>query len=408
MEFKHTTLDNGLTLVAEAAAETASLAVGFFARTGSRDESDAEHGVSHYLEHMMFKGTERRSAFDVNREFDEMGANYNAFTNQENTVFYAAVLPEFQARAVDLLGDILRPSLRGEDFDTEKQVILEEIALYEDRPEFRLFEKLMSETFAGHPLGRSVLGTNASVTALTRDVMEDYFRRRYSPANLTVVAAGHLDWDALVEQIQAACGHWTGPPADRAFPEVPANRPHTCVTDPKLSRQHLGLAGRAPVAQADQRYAAQLLATILGDDTGSRLYYALIEPAIAEDASVTYDAMDRAGAMLTFITCDADRAAQALEIVRDEFTRFRDEGPTADELTAAKNKLASGAVIGGEVPMGRLTAVGFDWVYRRTYTPLAEQIDTLMAVTADEVLAVARDFDLNDTALLGLGPCEDL
>ncbi|NLF32311.1 MAG: insulinase family protein, partial [Planctomycetes bacterium] len=95
------------------------MAVGFFARTGSRDESDAEHGVSHFLEHMMFKGTDRRSAFDVNREFDEMGANYNAFTNEENTVFYAAVLPEFQARAVDLLGDILRPSLRQEDFDTE-------------------------------------------------------------------------------------------------------------------------------------------------------------------------------------------------------------------------------------------------------------------------------------------------
>ena len=408
MEFKHTTLDNGLTLVAEVAAETASLAVGFFARTGSRDETDAEHGVSHFLEHMMFKGTARRSAFDVNREFDEMGANYNAFTNEENTVFYAAVLPEFQARAADLLGDILRPSLREEDFQTEKQVILEEIALYEDRPEFRLYEKLMGAYFAGHPLGRSVLGTGESITALTRDAMADYFGRRYSPANMTLVAVGNLDWDALVEQVRAACGHWTGPDDERAFPDVPSNRPRTCVTDPKLSRQHLGLAGRAPAAQADERYAAQLLASILGDDTGSRLYYALIEPAIAEDASVHYDAMDQTGAMLTFVTSDADRAEQALAIVRAEFKRFCDDGPTADELTAAKNKLASAAVIGGEVPMGRLTAVGFDWVYRRTYTPLAEQIDTMLAVTADEVLAIARQFDLNDTALLGLGPCATL
>ncbi|NLF30966.1 MAG: insulinase family protein, partial [Planctomycetes bacterium] len=291
---------------------------------------------------------------------------------------------------------------------TEKQVILEEIALYEDRPEFRLYEKLMAAYFAGHPLGRSVLGTGESIRALTREAMADYFARRYSPANMTVVAVGNLDWEALQRQVQAACGRWTGGAAERAFPDVPSNRPRACVTDPKLSRQHLGLAGRAPAAQADQRYAAQLLASILGDDTGSRLYYALVETAIAEDASVHYDAMDQAGAMLTFVTSDPQRSAQALAIVRDEFKRFCDEGATAEELTAAKNKLASAAVIGGEVPMGRLTAVGFDWVYRRTYTPLAEQIDAMMAVTANEVLDVARRFDLNDTALLGLGPCAEL
>ena len=135
------TLPNGLEIVAECNAAAYSTALGFFVRTGSRDENDAMAGVSHFLEHMAFKGTPSRSADDVNREFDEMGAHYNAFTNEENTVFYAAVLPEHQDRAVELLADILRPSLREDDFDTEKQVILEEIQMYEDQPPFGADDK---------------------------------------------------------------------------------------------------------------------------------------------------------------------------------------------------------------------------------------------------------------------------
>src|SRR5579871_647480 len=131
MEFLQATLANGLEIIAEANDEAHSTALGFFVQAGARDESDEISGVSHFLEHMAFKGTAKRSAEDVNREFDEMGAHYNAFTSEENTVYYAAVLPEFQAQAVELLGDILRPALREEDFDTEKQVIIEEIKMYE-------------------------------------------------------------------------------------------------------------------------------------------------------------------------------------------------------------------------------------------------------------------------------------
>ena len=153
MEFKQTQLDNGLTIIAETTA-SASMAAGFFVRTGSRDETPEIAGVSHFLEHMVFKGTERRSAFEVNLAFDEMGAMYNAFTSEENTVYFGAVLPEYQGRLLDLLCDIMRPALREEDFTVEKQVILDEIALYEDQPSFRVYDKLMSAFFEGHPQGK--------------------------------------------------------------------------------------------------------------------------------------------------------------------------------------------------------------------------------------------------------------
>src|SRR6478672_3428784 len=160
MEFHHEVLSNGLNLIGERSSSARSVATGFFVRTGSRDEADpAIAGVSHFLEHMVFKGTPRRSALDVNRDFDAIGANYNAFTSEENTVFYGAVLPEYLPQAVDILADILRPSLRGEDFDMEKKVIIEEIGMYDDQPAWSAYDHAKRIYFAEHKLGNSILGT---------------------------------------------------------------------------------------------------------------------------------------------------------------------------------------------------------------------------------------------------------
>src|SRR5918911_4699037 len=163
MRYDHLTLDNGLNIVGEYNEGAQSMAVGYFVRTGSRDETPAISGCSHFLEHMLFKGSDRRSADDVNREFDEIGAQYNAFTSEENTVYYGAVLPEFQERALDLLTDMMRPALRTDDFDMEKKVILEEIALYRDRPQFLVIDEARSTFYPGHPLGQSVLGTTETI-----------------------------------------------------------------------------------------------------------------------------------------------------------------------------------------------------------------------------------------------------
>ena len=404
MDFKKTVLPNGLTIVAEANAAAASLAIGFFVRTGSRDESPEIAGVSHFLEHMVFKGTPRRTALQVNFDFDQIGAEYNAFTSEENTVYYGACLPEFQNRLLDVLADILRPSLRQEDFDLEKNVILEEIALYEDQPKFRVYEKLMMSHFAGHPLGHSILGTNATIGALNRTQMQDYFDRRYSPGNVTLVGVGKLDWDAFVAQAQEMCSSWRSVDVGRQTPPAPAARSRQMIVDPKLARFHIGMMSDAPTAQDPARYAAELAAAILGDDTGSRLFYSLVDTATADDASLAYDAFDGTGGFLTFISADPHQARRAADIAMDEFRRFRDGGPTDDELTAAKNKIAASATLKGELPMGRLREVGSEWVYRLDYTPLAEQIRILLAVTKDEVMDVARRYDVASISLLALGP----
>lgn len=408
MEFRHHTLGNGLEILAEENRDAASMAVGFFVRTGSRDETPELSGVSHFLEHMVFKGTGRRTALEINREFDEIGARYNAFTSEENTVFYANVLPEFQQRAVDLLADILRPRLAEADFRVEKQVILEEIAMTDDMPKFRVYDSLMHAHFAGHPLGNMILGTRESIGALGREQMIEYFRRRYGAGNLTVVAVGRLDFDGLVRDIERRCSGWERGDAPREAPPPPSPDGQKMLVDANLSREHIGLMSPAPAGQDEQRFAAQLAAAVLGDATGSRLFYALVDPAICDEATMSYSPLDRAGVLITFLTADPEQAAEALRIARDEFRRFAEEGPADAELAAAKNKIATHATRKGELPMGRLSAVGFDWIYRRQYEPLAEQIDRVFAVSADEVRGLVRRWDLAAHTTLCLGPVEKL
>src|SRR5438445_10714090 len=191
MPFHTHRLPNGLQLIGETSPSARSAALGFFVRTGSRDETPDVSGVTHFLEHMVFKGTPRRSAFDVNRDFDRIGADYNAFTSEENTVFHACLLPEYLPQAVDILADILRPSLRVEDFDMEKKVIIEEIGMYEYQPMWSAYDHAKKAFFADHPLGNSVLGTPESIIALARDERQAYFDRRYVAAIVTVAGAGN-------------------------------------------------------------------------------------------------------------------------------------------------------------------------------------------------------------------------
>jgi len=408
MQFKHTQLDNGLTIVAEVNPDSASMAAGFFVKTGSRDETAEISGVSHFLEHMVFKGTERRSAFDVNLAFDRMGAHYNAFTSEENTVFFGSVLPEFQEPLLDLLSDILRPSLRQEDFDVEKGVIVDEIALYEDQPKFRVYDKMMSTHFADHPLGRCILGTPETIRKLRREQMQDYFDRRYSAGNITLVAVGNLDFDALVARAETDCAAWKSFDVTRQTPPAGASRTNELITDEKVTREHIGLMSAGPSRQCPERFAAELLAAIIGDTTGSRMYYGLVEKAIADEASMSYAPMDGAGGMMTFISCQPQRACEALTIARKVLADFQADGPNETELQAAKNKIASAATLKGELPMGRLAAVGLDWTYRGEYMPLSEQIEQLLAVTAEQVHQVAREFDISATTLVALGPATQL
>jgi predicted Zn-dependent peptidase len=408
LEFLTHILPNGLEIVAECNDAAYSTALGFFVKTGSRDETDAVAGVSHFLEHMVFKGTPSRTVDDVNREFDEMGAHYNAATGEEGTVFYAAVLPEYQERAVRLLADILRPSLRREDFDTEKQVIIEEIRMYEDMPPFGADEKCRAAYFGPHPLGQSVLGSTRSITELDIEAMREYFGRRYGPGNIVLAGTGKIAFDALVATADECCGHWE--PGDAGRKAEPATPRHEfrVIQKQAATQQYAVQMAAGPAADADDRYTAKLLATVLGDELGSRLFWELVDPGRAEHASLSHGEYEGAGAMVTYLSCDPDTAADNLRRILDVYRRAESDGVTPAELEQAKSKVRSRIVISSERPRGRLFAVGSDWVQRQEYRSVRDDLDAIAAITLEEMAAVATAYPLSRSTTVTIGPLADV
>ena len=286
---------NGLRIIAEVDPEAHSAAAGFFVKTGARDEASGVMGVSHFLEHMMFKGTGSISAEELNRRFDAMGARNNAYTSHELTCFHAHILPERMGEAAELLSLMMRPALREDDFDREKQVILEEIAMYKDEPYWVLFEEALERHFRRHPLGHRVLGTKETVGALSRGQMREYFDRRYSADNTVVSLAGRLDFDAAAAQIESLCASWTPTRVGRNSSRPPAGAGSFVMRDAKVTRAYMIGMSEGPAAQDDRRYAATLLAQVLGASDNSRLHWALVETGLAEEAQAGYDPHDGAG-----------------------------------------------------------------------------------------------------------------
>lgn len=408
MEFRRSTLENGLEIVAECSAQAHSAAFGFFVNTGARDENPEVAGVSHFLEHMAFKGTATRSADDVNRQFDEMGAQYNAYTGEEHTVFFASVLPEQQDRVVGLLADILRPALRDEDFNTEKQVILEEIHMYEDQPPFGADEKCRALHFGPHPLGQSVLGTLKSVGDLSVEAMRAYFRARYAPGNVTLAAAGRVDFDALVQTAQRYCGDWEPIRTQRLVQPPPHLTGFHVLRKESATQLYAVQITAGPAATDSDRYPAKLLAAILGDDTGSRLFWELVDPGLAESASLGHYEFEGAGVFVTYLCCEPAGAAGNLQRVFDLLRRVEGEGVAQAELDQAKNKVSSRIVLSGERPRGRLFVVGSDWIHRRQYRSIRDDLDSLAAITLDDVAAVLAKYPLSAGTTMVIGPLAEV
>lgn len=403
LTFHHKQLSNGLDIIAEENPDSHSFAAGLFVKTGSRDEDIAVNGVSHFLEHMMFKGSSKYGWEDVNRIFDEMGARYNAFTSQEMTAYYANVLPEFTERTIEHLAHLLRPAIRNEDFTTEKKVILEEIAMYLDDPGHRLYEKLMEVHFGNHPLSLSVLGSADSIKKLERDQMAEYFASRYGPGNMVLSVTGRMDFDEVVALAEKYCGSWERVNALREQPQPMFKPQRIDMTDPKLNRQYTMGMMPGPSAQDDRRFAARVLSDVIGDSDGSRFYWALVDNAIAEDADFGFYPHDMCGSFYLSLTTDPERTAQALEIAHKELAKVRDD-LNDDEVERAKNKIASSLVLSGEVPVGRMRSIGSQWIYNKRYRSLEMDTATLNAVTAGSLRALMREYTFDPMTIVTLGP----
>lgn len=402
MNFYHHQLSNGLSMVGEHDVNARSLAMGYFVRTGSRDESEQVNGVSHFLEHMMFKGTDKRGADDVNREFDEMGARYNAFTSEENTVYYGCVLPHFQEKLQALLSDMMRPALREEDFDMEKKVILEEIAMYWDRPQFRVFEQLRESYYGKHPLGASILGSSQSIKNLSVDQMRAYFQERYAANNLTLVMTGNFDWDKACQDAEQSCANWNMAKVPRELVSHQAVAHNETLADDQTNRTHIGLMAPGFGAQDPQRLVAEVAAEAIGAADGSRLYWELVHPGIAEAAQIGHDANDGDGAFYGYLLADPGSAQRSLKTFRQVLSDAAREGLAESEVERAKRRLASHVLLGSETPMGRLRPVGMDQVYRHEYRSAQDLLQQMQTISLEQVNATLAKstFDAATVVLL--------
>ena len=384
VKFQKHTLSNGLRIIGEQNQSAQSFAAGYFVNTGSRDESPEISGVSHFLEHMMFKGTATRSAEDINREFDELGANNNAYTNEERTVYYGAVLAERGPELLDLLSDMMRPSLRQDDFDMEKNVILEEIAMYDDRPNFKVFDMANERFFKGHPLGNSVLGTTKSITDLSQDQMKDYFAKRYAPNNMVLTVTGNYDWDAILRQVDLQTSEWVAQKSPRSYPEVTPDSGNHRQVDEKLNRAHTAFFAPGISAQNEKRYAAFILANCIGDSSGSRLYWSLIDKGLADSAYFSHDSSDQAGNFVGYISTAPESLETVKEIFVSELKRVEQDGLSSDEWQRAQRKLATSLTLRAETPYGRLMSLGPSYLYNESYLGVEELIQVIFDASLDD------------------------
>ncbi len=403
IQFKQSKLPNGLTIIAESDPNAHTAAIGFFVKTGARDEKSDVMGVSHFLEHMMFKGTETRSAEQVDQDFDNLGAQHNAFTSGEMTVFYAHMLPEHLGKAQEILSDIMRPSIRQSDFDDEKSVIIEEIAMYEDHPFWVLYEKVMEAYFKTHPMGHRVLGTRQTVTDLSRDQMHEYFTRRYSADNTVVALAGKMDFDGVISQLGEQCGNWNSSQTVRKYQAADIADGELTIDSQKVNRHYRLMLSPAPSLQDDQRYAASILAQILGGSDGSRLHWALIETGIAEDASAEYDGHDQLGQFLVHSVCNPEDEQKVKQIIAEQIDKLADS-LTEDDLLRVRSKIATNATLHGELPAGRMQRLGRQWMYYGEYWSLDEELARINAVTLDDLKQVNRDYPFKPCVVGQLKP----
>lgn len=403
VEFKSTTLDNGLTILAEIDPKAQSVGAGFFVKTGARDEETSLMGVSHYLEHMMFKGTEEITAEQLNQTFDDLGASNNAYTTRESTCFYAHVIPGSAPKAIEMLSKMMRPALRQDDFDTEKNVIQEEIAMYADNPFWVLYEQCVANHYNTHGLGHRVLGTPESVEAMQRDQMMDYFQNRYSADNTIVALAGNLDFDTTVDQIRSLCGDWNTSNPSRTTTKPQTGHEAFAMTSDRVNRGYILGLSDAPPQESNDRYAATLMTQILGGADNSRLHWALIETGIAEEAMAAYDGLDGTGDYFLYASGDPDSLDQIWDVMLKEIKGLKDS-ITEDDLAKLRAKMLTSVTLAGEKPAGRMQRLGRLWLACGKYQTLEEEIEQINAVSVDAIKDLIDKYPLDQCTLGRMTP----
>jgi predicted Zn-dependent peptidase len=402
---RKTVLSNGIRVITEGMPSVRTVSLGMWVGTGSRYESAGAHGISHFLEHLFFKGTARRSALDIAQTVDALGGQMNAFTDREHTCYFVKVLADHLPTVVDLLADMLLDSaLDPEAIERERQVITEEIKTYEDSPD-ELAQDLMAQTiWDGHPLGRPVIGTRKTVSRLQRDDFLRYIDERYRADNLVVAAAGNIEHDAVVDLLETSLGRWNGRTSEQTT-ETPVILPTTRLRVKDVEQVHLCLATRGRAQADDNLYVLEVLDNVLGSGMSSRLFYEIREKRGLVYTIASYAASYREGGLFViYAAMSPENGPEVVRLTIDEAAGL----PitlTDQEVARAKESLKGNIMLGLESTGSRMTKLARSEFYYGRQIGLDEIIRRIDAVTPEAVRAEAREiFTPDQMAMAAIGP----
>ena len=413
---RRTVLPGGLRVITESMPQVRSVAFGIWVGVGSRDETPRLAGTSHFLEHLLFKGTDRRDALEIAAVMDAVGGEMNAFTAKEYTCYYARVLDTDMPLAVDVLTDMVGASLIATaDVESERGVILEEIAMHDDQPDDVVHDAFAAAMFGDHPLGRPVIGTVQSITDISRSSVHGYWRRRYRARDMVVAAAGNLDHAAVVRLVRKAFGAAgllddaaADPSAPRAATRAPAVTGGVVVTRRPTEQAHVVLGTRGIARRDERRYALAVLNNALGGGMSSRLFQEVREKrGLAYSVYSYHSQYADTGLFGVYAGCAPTKVHEVLALCREQLDLVVGGGITGEELARAKGQLKGSMVLGLEDTSSRMSRLGKgELVYGEVQT-VDEIIAEVEAVTVDDVRAVAGEVISGSMGLAVIGPFDD-
>ncbi|HEY1302856.1 MAG TPA: pitrilysin family protein [Vicinamibacterales bacterium] len=385
-------LPNGLRLLTERMPHVRSVSIGVWLARGSRHETEAQSGIAHFVEHMLFKGTATRSAEDIAQTVDSIGGQMDAFTAKEYASYYFKVLDEHVSLAVDLLADIvMRPAFSEEDIAREKKVVLEEIKMVEDTPDDLVHELFTESFWRGHALGRPILGTKETVESFTQSALREYFVDTYAAPNLIVAAVGNIEHERVRDLVTRA---FEGLPASTrpVTDEPPRVIPHTLVRNKELEQSHVCLGTNGYQQDHADRYVSYALNTVLGGSMSSRLFQNVREKrGLAYSVFSGLSAYRDAGSMTIYAGCANDAVGELIDVVIAELRRLKEEPLPESELRRAKDHLKGSLMLNLESTSSRMSHLARQEIYFDRHFGLDDTLEGVERVTTGDVQRVARD-----------------
>jgi len=399
-------LDNGLRLITERMPQVRSVTIGVWLMRGSRHETDARSGIAHFVEHMLFKGTDSRSAEDIAQSIDSIGGQLDAFTAKEYASYYIKVLDEHLPLAVDLLSDIvLRPAFPLEEIEREKKVILEEIKMVEDTPDDLVHELFTQHFWEGHPLGRPILGSKETVESLTWDSLSDYFRGAYVAPNMIISAAGNLDHAQLRDLVSRAFQSVSSN-GETFTQQAPKVVPQVITRTKELEQSHVCLGTDSYPQSHEDRYVSYILNTILGGSMSSRLFQNVREKrGLAYSVFSGLSAYRDAGNITIYAGCSNEAVGEVIDLCVEELRQIKREPAPESELRRAQDHLKGSLMLSLENTASRMSHLARQEIYFDRHFGLDETLAGVQRVTVDDVRRVASDlFSNGSLAATVLGP----